>query len=112
MDRIVSCFILLIAASMAFAESKTFRLYDGIAAYVNNASGDEFIVDLDVRDINMFADGPREVLVKIYAPDGKVLIREIVPDDGVASHAYLPAIGGWDHELWYYTFCRSRGEQP
>src|SRR5581483_518553 len=67
---------------------------------------------LDVRDINIYETGPREVLVKVYDPDGKPVVRQVVPDDGVTSQAFLPPLGAWDHEAWYYAFCYMKGTQP
>src|ERR1051326_3022764 len=92
--------------------SQTFRLYDGIAAYIPNPDAKNFAIDLDIRDLNIFADGPRELLVKVYDPDGRVLIREIIPDDGMVGSGYEPAQGGWDHEFWYHPLCYPRGSQP
>lgn len=90
----------------------TYRLYDGITAYVPNPEGKDFNVKLEVRDLNLLESGPREILVKIYDPAGKVLVRSVIPDDGVASKAFLPAAGAWDHEAWYYAYCRMQGAQP
>ena len=90
----------------------THRLQDGITAFVNNADGKDFTVKLTVRDINIFETGPREVLVKVYDPDGKPVVRKVIPDDGVVSKAFLPPIGAWDHEAWYYAYCYMKGTQP
>jgi len=92
--------------------ANTYRLYDGVTAYVVNSGGRAFTVSLDLRDINIWESGPRELLVKVYDPEGKVHVREVIPDDGVASRAYLPRFGGWDHEMWYYALCYSRGSTP
>jgi hypothetical protein len=94
------------------ASAATYRLYDGITAYVNNADGKDFTLTLDVRDINLLETGPREVLVKIYDPAGKAIVRSVIPDDGVTSQAYLPVAGAWDHEAWYYAYCRMHGTEP
>ena len=106
----------LIAAPAAMAQAdesaRTYRLYEGITAYVNNPDGKDFTVSFDLRDLNIYASGPREVLVKVYDPEGRPVVREVIPDDGVASLAYLPALGGWDHELDYYALCYSRGSEP
>jgi len=99
------------AASAAEAQS-THRLYHGITAYVANPGGAEFTVTLDLRDLNIYGGGPREVLFKIYDPEGNAVVREIIPDDGVESLNYLPRLGGWDHELDYYALCYSRGSVP
>lgn len=101
----------LVVAPVAQASS-THRLHDGITAFVNNAEGRDFTVKLTVRDLNLFENGAREVLVKVYDPTGKVLVRKIIEDDGVVSKAFLPPLGAWDHEAWYYAYCYGKGTQP
>ena len=108
-------FSILIASAiftMPASAATTFRLYDGITAYVPNPDGKAFSLKLDVRDLNLLETGPREVLVKIYDPTGKALVRQVIPDDGVVSKAFLPVPGAWDHEAWYYAFCRQQGTRP
>ncbi len=92
--------------------AETFRLYDGITAYVPNPDGKDFTVKLDVRDLNLLETGPREVLVKIYDPAGKPVVRTVIADDGIVSKATLPPAGAWDHEAWYYAYCRMQGTLP
>ena len=96
----------------ARAEETTVRLYDAVTAFVNNPDGKEFTVKLDVRDINHSANGPSEMLVKIYPPDGKPVVREVMPDDGIDVKTYQPVVAGWDHEAWYYATVYSRGLDP
>jgi hypothetical protein len=96
----------------ALAQESYFRFYQGVAAYVNNPGGKAFEVAVDVRDWNLMENGPREVLLKIYDPDGKVLERKVVPDDGVTGDAYMPETGGWDHEMWYSLLNYGRGSVP
>ena len=108
---------LCIAASLLPEETtatigKTYRLYDGITAFVDNPQGREFSISLDVRDINHRMHGPSELLVKVYGPDGRPVVREIIPDDGILTHTSNPSAAGWDHEAWYYATCYSRGLQP
>ena len=105
------CWSLLNIASNLWA-NPTHRLYDGLTAFVNNPEGKEFTLDLDVRDINHRMHGPSELLVKIYDPEGKLVAREIIPDDGVLAHTTNPWAAGWDHEAWYYATSYSRGMQP
>jgi hypothetical protein len=90
----------------------THRLYDGITAFVNNPQGKDFTLTLTVRDINIYEHGPREVLCKVYDPEGKPVVRQVVGDDGVSSQAFLPPMGAWDHEAWYYAYCYMKGTQP
>ena len=118
MDNWMVCLLVggLLMAPMAVAqtgqEGPTFRLYEGITVFVDNPGGKDFDVTIDVRDINIYANGPREVLFKVYDPDGRPVVREVIPDDGVVSKNYMPRIGGWDHELQYYAFCYGHGSPP
>ncbi|MBI2440152.1 MAG: hypothetical protein HYV35_02155 [Lentisphaerae bacterium] len=95
------------------AESgQTYRLYEGITVYINNPEGQDFTLALDVRDLNLLASGPRELLFKVYDPDGQPVVREIIPDDGCASPNFPDRIGGWDHELQYYANLYAKGTFP
>ena len=104
--------LLPLAMSLLEAESVHRRLYDGITAFVVNEDGKDFTVTLDVRDLNHRMYGPSELLVKVYPPDGKPVVREVVPDDGVVPKGMAPPFAGWDHEAWYYGTCYSRGIEP
>jgi hypothetical protein len=88
------------------------RLYDGLAAYVPNPDGAAFTVLLEVRDLNHQSRAPSELMVKILDPDGRILVREVLPDDGLTAPEYAPPAAGWDHEAWYYAASRSRGIEP
>jgi len=101
-----------IVANAAESPEQFYRLYEGITAYVNNADGKEFTVNLDLRDLNLFANGPREVLFKVYDPDGQPVVREIIPDDSVVSANFPDRIGGWDHELQYFAALQAKGTTP
>ena len=48
----------------------------------------------------------------MYAPDGKVLVREVIEDDGIESKPTDLRTGGWDHEAWYRYLQMSRGSTP
>lgn len=110
---ITACCGVLAIAAVPFARAEEiYHLYEGITAYVHNPEGKEFQVGIDLRDLNLFADGPREVLLKIYDPSGKPIVREIIPDDGVASPNFPGRIGGWDHELQYYANLYAKGTHP
>ena len=78
-------------------KSSTYRLYDGITAFVSNEKGKAFTVEVDVRDLNFLENGPREVLLKIYDPDGKAIVRKVIADDGITSGAYQHATAAFDH---------------
>ncbi len=110
--RYVWALTTVLGATTSINAAETYRLYDGITAFVNNYDGRDFTVTLGVRDINHRMHGPSELLVKIYSPDGKPVVREVIPDDGVLAHTSNPSAAGWDHEAWYYATCYSRGLQP
>lgn len=112
MKRLVMVSVLMLIAATCIASEETYRLYQGINLYVNNPKGKAFEVKLKVRDLNLFSEGPREILFKVTDPDGHTSVREIISDDGVAGKGFLPRLGGWDHEIWYYTLCYSRGSKP
>jgi len=102
----------LTAVTTSAQDAVTLRFYQGVTAYVNNPRGKAFGVALKVRDWNLLENGPRELLFKVYDPDGRVLVREVIEDDGVSANPYLPETGGWDHEMWYYALCYGRGSRP
>ena len=99
-------------AGQAATTERTFRLSEGVTLYVVNPDGKDFTVSLDVRDLNLFANGPREMLFKVYDPDGVPVVREIIPDDGCGDANFPDRIGGWDHELQYYANLYAKGTTP
>src|SRR5262249_3630836 len=111
MPRRILSVVCLLVSSVASAQS-AHRLHDGLTAFVHNAPGKDFTVGLTVRDLNLFETGPRELLVKVYDPDSGAVVRKVIPDDGVVSKAFLPPLGAWDHEAWYYAYCYMKGTQP
>lgn len=96
----------------AQAGEQFYRLHEGITAYVLNPDGKDFTVSLDVRDLNLYANGPREVLFKVYDPDGKTVVREVIPDDGCITANLPDRIGGWDHELQAFINHYAKGTAP
>lgn len=118
--RLVAALVVMFAGVLAPARSTLagdadgvdLRLIQGATAYVANPQGVAFDVSVDVRQWHLLENGPRELLIKVYDPDGRVVARRVVEDDGVTGTALLPEAGGWDHEMWYYTMLYSRGTQP
>src|SRR5688572_2467324 len=75
---------LAVSAPTHAACSETHRLLDGVTLFVVNPQGRDFSIELDVRDCNSGNTGPGNVVIsdllfKLYAPDGRTLIREIIP---------------------------------
>lgn len=104
--------LLAVICVSAQAGEKTYRLYDGLTMFVDNQKGIDFTLTMDIRDINHRMHGPSEILVKVYPPDGRPVVREIIPDDGIVAPTTAPAAAGWDHEAWYYATSYSRGLEP
>ena len=98
-------------AGIEVLSEQTFRLYDGVSLYMQNSGGD-FQVDLELRDLNTMSQGPREAMVKLYDPDGHLVVREFIPDDGVKAQDFQGAMGGWDHELMYTANLYAKGTKP
>lgn len=111
MKKLIPILILSAATAQAAAE-QTYRMHDGVTLFVVNRDGKPLNLSLDVRDLNMFEEGPREVLVKVYDPEGRTVVRDVIPDDGVTEPAYQHPTGAWDHEAWYYAWTRMQGEAP
>jgi len=111
---LIVCLVFCVSSAGArqAGTGRTYRLYEGVTAYVNNPDGKAFTVRLDLRDTNLYANGPREVLLKIYDPDGRPVVREIIPDDGVTKPLFGGRIAGWDHELQYFANLYAKGARP
>ncbi len=68
MRRLLAILALLTAvaagaqAPAAATTERTFRLHEGVTLFVLNPDGKAFTVGLEVRDLNLFANGPRETL--------------------------------------------------
>lgn len=96
----------------AAAEERFHRLHEGLTVYVQVPDAREFTVGLDVRDLNLQANGPREILFKVYDPSGKPAVREVIPDDGCTTANLPDRIGGWDHELQSFVNHFVKGTTP
>lgn len=111
--KTITWLLCLILLSCGPARAEQFhRLYEGITAYVLNPDGRDFTVSLDVRDLNLYANGPREVLFKVYDPDGRPVVREVIPDDGCVTANFPERTGGWDHELQAFYNHHAKGIPP
>ena len=100
------------APRLAPVGGATFRFCDGLTILIHNPKGAAFTLGVDLRDLNLFENGPREVLLKVYDPEGKALVREVIPDDGVVTPVSQSPTGGWDHEGWYSLYQNNRGAPP
>jgi hypothetical protein len=61
------------------------RTRETLVFHLLDDNGRGFNLDLTLRDMNLYQQGPRPVLVWLVGPSGKTLVRQIVPDDGIVS---------------------------
>jgi hypothetical protein len=100
------------AALARAGEPLQVRLHDAATVLLDHPSGAAFGIELDVRDLNAAPRGPAELLVKVYGPDGRLLVREIVPDDGVAQGLFAGPAAGYDHMALGFAAERAAGLAP
>lgn len=105
---------LFLAGSVLWSgtSASTYRVYEGLTVYFDNTGGGDFELEVDVRDLNVFSEGPRELMVKVYGPSGDLQVREFIPDDGITTPLFPDRIAGWDHELQYYANLYAKGTKP
>jgi hypothetical protein len=101
--------LMLLGCAPLLQAQSTHRLHDGITVFVVNEAGKDFTVHLGVRDLNLYEFGPREVLVKVYDPQGRCVVRQVLPDDGITKPLFQLPMGGWDHEAWYHAYAQEKG---
>jgi hypothetical protein len=104
--------LLAMAVTICPRAEETFRLYQGVTLYIDNARAKDFEVKLDIRDLNLFSKGAREVMCKLYDPNGKLVVREFIADDGVTEPLFPGRISSWDHELQYNANLYAKGTVP
>ena len=86
-----------------------YRLRAGVSFYLVHANDDPFSVTVDLKDINVYSQGPQTALLKMYDPAGNILHDEDLPDDGITDGGYNAAFAGWDHEIWTRGVDRESG---
>jgi hypothetical protein len=88
-----------------------YHLRQGITFYLVHANDEPFTIQIDLKDINLYSQGPQTALVKLYDPAGNVLHDEDIPDDGITDGGYNVAFAGWDHEVWTRGVERESGTE-
>lgn len=109
MLRLTATLLVLTGIAGIALSEETYRLYDGVTLFVNNNEGRDFAIHLGVRDANLFEHGPREVLFKVYDPQGRTLVRKIIPDDGITRPLFVLPVAAWDHEAWFHSYAQEKG---
>ncbi|NLL83089.1 MAG: hypothetical protein GX230_02450 [Lentisphaerae bacterium] len=112
MKKLFILSLLTLTALYVTSTPETYRLYEDMGFFINNPDATDFTVTLEVRDVNLTASGPSELLVKLYNPAGDTVVREVIPDDGFDAGKMGPRLPGWSQEAWYYETAYSRGLTP
>ena len=68
-----------------FGADRYWRLRDTLLWHLHDETGDGFSLNIDVRDMNTYLQGPRAVSLMVTGPDGKILARRILEDDGIVN---------------------------
>ncbi len=72
-------------ASKYLGKDAIWRCREGLVFHLLDEKGTGFNLSIDVRDMNTYMQGPREVLVFVSGPQGNILVNKIIPDDGVTK---------------------------
>lgn len=69
-----------------YLDSETlWRPREWLIFHLQDAQGDGFALDLTVRDMNTYLQGPRPVMVWVVGPHDQTLVRHILEDDGIVA---------------------------
>lgn len=105
------------SASSYLGENAIWRCREGLVFHLLDEKGDGFNLSIDIRDMNTYLQGPREVLIFISGPNGNILVKRVVPDDGIIKGNFKYKDGVAD--LWqdiryreFYRFNSSSGKPP
>jgi len=73
------------AATAYLGPDVLWRTSESVVFHLQDKVGTGFTLDVTVRDMNIYMQGARPVLMWVVGPDGKTLAREIMEDDGVVA---------------------------
>jgi hypothetical protein len=104
--------VVLACGGAAWGQEDVRRLHDALTVLYDNPEGKGFDLTVKVRDINYAPRGPAELLIKMYGPDGHVVLRNVAPDDGVAGGMSDSPSAGFDHLALFFGDTRAKGLVP
>ena len=85
-------FLILFLITPLLADANTYldpdalwRPREWLIFHLQDAQGDGFALDLTVRDMNTYLQGPRPVMVWVVGPRDQTLVRHILEDDGIVA---------------------------
>ena len=87
---------------------KFWRPRQSMVFYFHNQTGKGFKLDLTLRDMNVYQEGPRPAFAWAIGPDGKILTTQFIPDDGIETNnpLYKDGIADIGLDLRYREFHR------
>lgn len=87
---IAACSLAAASAVLAAAEflgpDRFWRPRENMMFYLNDETGGGFDLKIDLRDMNVYCEGARDAYVFVIAPDGRILVRCLLPDDGITRN--------------------------
>ncbi len=100
-------YIVMLSLICAFVHAATFtgpdkfwRPRQNLVFFLVDEQGGGFDVNLDMRDMNTYMEGKRDAYVFIMAPDGRIVARQLLPDDGITKIADFSYKDGlWDEGM-------------
>lgn len=69
-----------------FGPDKYWRPRENMVFYLEDTAGGGFDLRIDLRDMNVYCEGARAAFVFVIGPDGRILARKLLPDDGVTKN--------------------------
>ena len=90
LKQIVACSLAAASAVLAAAEflgpDRFWRPRENMMFFLNDETGGGFDLKIDFRDMNVYCEGARDAYVFVIAPDGRILARRLLPDDGITRN--------------------------
>lgn len=70
------------SATRFLGPDRLWRCRETLLFHLQDDAGTGFRVAVDLRDMNTYVQGPRPVLLCVEGPDGRMVARQVVEDDG------------------------------
>ncbi len=90
LKKISVCIMILSSAILTATEflgpEKFWRPRENMVFYLEDTAGGGFDLRIDLRDMNVYCEGARDAFVFVIGPDGRILVKKLLPDDGVIKN--------------------------
>ncbi len=94
---------------------KFWRPRTNLIFFLVDKQGGGFDINLDMRDMNTYMDGVRDAYVFVLAPDGRIVTRQLLPDDGITKavdYAYKDGISDEGMDIRYRSYFGRYSKSP